>query len=353
MNLLITRLQNIGDMLVCVPALRALRLALPDAHITLLAKHAGGVELIRGCPYIDELLVIRDRSLREKLRLLRALRRRRFDYAIISPQDLGRVPLLWLGGARRIAGYPRVWNYARWQREKLPFLLAIAPHFDTMRTEVEQCLRLVLDVLEACGAAPAEPPSAALEFSWTAPDDAARAAALLHERGVDADAPFVALAPFSKRPAKNWPLARWVELLHRIHQHWRVPVVLLGGEPEAALLAPLREAAGSTVHVLAGATTLAQCALIIQRARLFAGPDSGPAFLATAMGTPAVVLYGPADYYRWRVPASAVPRVELFHPAPCNPCRHQTCPQPSPCMELISVDDVWQACAHLWSGHAH
>lgn len=352
MNVLVTRLQNIGDMLVCVPALRVLRQALPHAHITLLAKHAGGVEIISRCPYVDELLVIHNRSLREKVRLLRILRARRFDYGIISPQDLGRVPLLWLGGVRRIAGYNRVYNYGRWQREKLPWRLDIVPHHDTLRTEVENCVRLVLDVLEECGAAPAQVPPLALEYSWAAPDDAAAADDLLRQCGIAVDAPFVALAPYSKRAAKNWPEERWRELMRRMRAAWGVPLVLLGGAAEVAMLAPLREAVGADVHVLAGATTLAQCAMILRRARLFAGPDSGPAFLATAVGTPAVVLYGPADYYRWRVPVSAAPRVELFHPVPCNPCRHQVCPQTIPCMTLFSVEEVWEACEHVWRNHA-
>jgi len=348
MNLLFTRLQNIGDMLVCVPALRALRRALPQARITLLAKHAGGVEIIQHCPYVDEVVVIRNRSLGEKLRLLRILRARRYAYAIISPQDLGRVPLVWLGGARHIAGYARVFNYGRWQREKLPWLLDIAPHYDTMRTEIENCLRLVLDVVERCGAAPEGVPSLELEYSWATGDDAAAAEAMLAQCGIAAGAAFVALAPYSKREAKNWPQERWSEVMQRMRAAWGVPVVLLGGAAEAGRLAALREAAGAGVHVLGGATTLAQCAMIMRRARLFVGPDSGPAFLATAVGTPAVVLYGPADYYRWRVPVCMAPRVELVHLVPCNPCRHQICPQAVPCMTLISVEEVWSACEQLW-----
>lgn len=348
MNLLFTRLQNIGDMLVCVPALRALRQALPQARITLLVKHTGGVEIITGCPYVDELIRIENRTVSEKLRLLRMLRMRRFDYAIISPQDLGRVPLMWLGGARRIAGYPRVHNYGRWQREKLPWLLDIAPHHDTLRTEVENCMRLVLDVLEECGAAPAQVPALALEYSWATPNDGAAADDLLRQCGIGRDTAFVALAPYSKRAAKNWPAERWVELARHMRATWHVPLVLLGGAPESAMLRPLRDAAGADVHVLAGATTLAQCAMILRRARMFVGPDSGPAFLATAVGTPAVVLYGPADYYRWRVPVATVPRVEIFHPVACNPCRHHVCPQAVPCMSLISVEEVWEACERVW-----
>jgi heptosyltransferase-1 len=348
LHIVCTRLQNIGDMLTFIPALRTLRLALPDACITVLAKHAGGVEVLRNCPYVDELLVVRGRGLREKLRLVRALRAHRPDYFIISPQDLGRVPWALMGGARHIAGYPRVYNYGRWQREKLPWLLDIAPHHDTLRTEVENCLRLVDDVLDELGVPLPGSERKRLEYSWYSTEDELRARDLLAGLGVALEAPYVVLAPFSKRAAKNWPMARWVELCGRIAAMWQAPIVVLGGEAESARANELAGATGDGVRVLAGRTTLAQSAVVLRQAGLCVGPDSGPAFLATAVGCPVVALYGPADYYRWHAPESSAPRRDIVHHVPCGPCRHQECPRTDPCIEAISVDEVWQACRELW-----
>ena len=348
-RILCTRLQNIGDVLTFIPALRTLRQALPDAHITVLAKHPGGIEILCNCPYYDELLTVRGRGLREKLRLIRAFRARRLDYFIISPQDLGRVPWALMGGARRIAGYPRVYNYSRWQREKLPWLLDIAPHHDTLRTEVENCLRLVDDVLDDLGVALPERESTRLEYSWYTEADERTAAEVLARAGITSGTRYVALAPFSKRPAKNWVSARWAELCRRMRASWGTPIVVLGGRDEADQAGALCGEVGEGLHVLAGATTLAQSAVILRDAALFAGPDSGPAFLATAVGCPAVALYGPADYYRWHPPASTVARRDIVRHAPCNPCRHQECPQPEPCMETIGTDEVWEACLELWN----
>ncbi len=343
-----TRLQNIGDVLTFIPALRTLRQALPQAHITFLGKHAGGLEIMRACPYINDTLVVRNRSLREKLRLLLALRRRRVDYFIISPQDLGRVPLAWLGGARTIVGYPRFCNYGRWQREKLPFLLGIAPKHDTTRTEVENCLRLVQDVLDHLHVPLPPQASTLLEYSWHTAADQQQAGAALRARGIAPETPFVAAAPVSKRPAKNWPPERWVALFQKMRQTWPCPIVLLGGQAERGRLEELCRAVGPGCSTCAGDLSLAASAVVLQSARLFVGPDSGPAFLATAVGTPVVALYGPADVYRWRPPASAAPRVTIFHPLPCMPCRHHVCPLPTSCMESITVEEVWQACCRLF-----
>ena len=105
---------------------------------------------------------------------------------------------------------------------------------------------------------------------------------------------------------------------------------------------------GAVCTNAAGELTLAETALVLKRARLFLGSDSGPAFLASAVATPVVALYGPADIYRWTPPATLAPRVNIFHQAPTNPCRHQVCPERRPCMSLITVEEVWDACARLW-----
>ncbi|NLF38677.1 glycosyltransferase family 9 protein [bacterium] len=348
LNILVTRLQNIGDTLVFIPAVRALRLALPHARITYLGKHAGGLEIMRNCPYIDETLVVRDRSLGEKLRLLREFRGRKLDYFIISPQDRGRVPWAWLGGAWKIAGYARICNYGEWKREKLPWLLDIAPMFDVTRSEVEHCLRLVEDVLDDLGVALPADAGRELEYSWYQPDDIERAHAFLRTHGIADGQPFVAIAPVSKRAAKNWARDRYIEIVSRMRQAWRAPVIFIGGIPEKPEIEALAAAAGTACVNAAGELTLAQTAVLLERARLFLGSDSGPAFLASAVATPVVALYGPADIYRWSPPATRAPRINIFHPTPTNPCRHQVCPQEHPCMSLITVDEVWEACAGLW-----
>jgi ADP-heptose:LPS heptosyltransferase len=255
--------------------------------------------------------------------------------------------LAWLGGARHIVGYPCFYNYGRRQREKLPGLLDIAPKHDRSLTEVENCLRLVQDVLDDIGVPMPVEASTRLEYTWETSDDTARAAHLLAAKGISAGDYVVAAAPFSKRPAKNWPAARFVELFRQLCAAWRCRVLLLGGTAERALTDEVCAGVGPACTTCAGETTLGQSAVLLRRAQLFVGPDSGPAFLATAVGTPVVALYGPADFYRWRPPQNDVPRINIVHPLPCNPCRHQVCPLTPSCMERISVAEVVAACCRI------
>ena len=356
-NILVTRLQNIGDTLVFIPALRTLREAFPNAHITFLGKHFGGLEIMKNCPYIDDTLIIRKRGILEKLRLFLEFRKRKIDYFIISPQDLGKVPWAWIGGAKKIVGYKSVFNHGKWRKEKLTRLLDISPDYNLEKTEIENCLELVLKVLEDSKVTIPDFFNKELEYSWFSDNDLKTSKVLLENIGVKGE--FIVSSPFSKRIAKNWgcnqsPLKRDFQLklpipplrrlFEKMIQEWKMPVVLLGGKPEQQMAEKLAKDVGENCFSLSGKTSLQECAIIIKKASFFFGPDSGPAFFASAEKTPAVVLYGPADFKRWRVLESPVPRIDIFHKKDCNPCDFQVCPKEKTCMHEITFNEVWEAC---------
>ncbi len=341
LNVLVTRLQNIGDMLVFIPAIRALRKSLPHAKITLLAKHAPGIEVVKDCPYFDDMIVVRGRGLREKIRLIGEFRRRRLDYFIISPQDLGRVPWALMGGAKRIVGYPRVYNYSKWKKEKLASRIHVPVEYNSNQTEVENGLALVASTLQDMGC---ELPDSdlTLEYSWVSKDDKSGANRILRNLGLS-HGTYVVSAPYSKRESKNWSEDRFCELFKRIHAKWGYSVVLIGGKAERPMIEPLKHKLGSWVHVLAGKTNLGESAEIIRQAAFMVGPDSGPTFIGTAVGLPVVAFYGPADFSRWVPPVSSSRRINIFHDHECNPCRYQKCPLPVSCMDEILLEEVWDA----------
>ncbi len=342
LNILVTRFQEIGDMLVFIPAVRALRQSLPHARITLLAKHAGGVEIMKKCPYIDDMIVVQGRSLKEKFRLIREFRKRKIDYFIISPQDLGRVPWALMGGAKKIVGYKKVYRYSEWQREKLISFIDIAPKYNTKATEVENCILLMEKALQDMGVEHNGQHLKELEYSWIDEEAVATATKILADLGLK-QGHYAVSAPYSKRPAKNWPEDRFVDLFKRIHEKWDIPLLLLGGKLERSLTDRLQKELGAWCHVLAGETSLAESTKIIEDAFFMVGPDSGPAFIATAVGTPVVAFYGPADFNRWVPPVSRASRVNIFHKRDCNPCSHQVCPMSPSCIEEVTLDEVWEA----------
>ena len=349
MNIVLTRLQNIGDMLTFIPALRTLRQALPQAKITVLAKHKGGLEVLKNCPYCDRVVIApKSGAIFDKLRMRRELLEfGPIDYFVISPQDLGRVPWALFCRAKHISAYPSFVNYGEIRREKMVSFIDLPCIYDQSLTEVENCMRPVLNVLDDQGVPLPKDYSLSLEFSWYTADDIAEARKLLRSYGLEAGEDYVVMAPISKRSAKNWPRTRLVRLLRAMREEWGVKIFLLGGAAEKEVLDSLAGEADG-VFSLAGKTTLAQTAAVMAESVFFFGVDSGPAFMATALGLPSVVLYGPADFYRWRPPVVTSQRLNLFKPFPCSPCREQVCPRENACLGAIGYDEVWQACKRFY-----
>lgn len=316
-------------MLVFVPALRFLRQALPNANITLLCKHQGGIEIIKNCPYYDDMIIVNNRSLKEKIRLIYQFRKRKLDAFIISPQDLGRCPWGFMGGAKKIIGFPQVLYRGKWKSEKLPFLLSGKAQWDTEASETENCVNLVQKALDTLGINPEITASLESEYSWFLSETPTKVA-----EKFDTDCSYIALAPFSKQENKNWSFEKLTALLKQLQSKTKAKIVLIGGQGDMGKCSQLATAVGSECSSLAGQLSLDQSAWLMSKSILFFGPDSGPAHLATAVKTPAVVLYGPSDYKRWRTAAPAAPRSDLLG-SDGN-------------INNISVDEVLQACLKLF-----
>jgi ADP-heptose:LPS heptosyltransferase len=132
-----------------------------------------------------------------------------------------------------------------------------------------------------------------LPVVWTAPQDHARAAALL-----PADRPVVALAPTANWPPKIWPAERFFTLFQALCDGplpGAIPAIFAGlGEREHAMAEPLLRALPNAID-LAGKVSVPEAAACLSRAALFVGNDSGLMHLAAASGTPTLGLFGPTD----------------------------------------------------------
>ncbi len=132
-----------------------------------------------------------------------------------------------------------------------------------------------------------------LPVAWTAPEDDARATALLPP-----GRPLVALAPTANWGPKVWPADRFAELFAALRTEWPgdpVPMVLAGpGEVERQMAAPLLEALPDAID-LTGRLSLPEVSAVLRRATLFVGNDSGLMHMAAAAGAPTLGLFGPTD----------------------------------------------------------
>lgn len=170
----------------------------------------------------------------------------------------------------------------------------------------------------------------------------------------DLPARFVVLHPGNSHSGgsrvniRAWPAARWVELNRRLTAAG-VATVITGAPNEAALAAEV--AAGGALN-LAGRTDLPTMAGVMAQAELLVCTDTGPVHIAAAVGTAVLGLYGPTRPTQ-TAPYGAPGQVRLIrHDIECGPCygtpRHKTCAD-NRCMQLITVDEVFEAVLARWN----
>lgn len=338
-NILAIRLDNIGDVVMLGPALRAVKETVPQARLTLLASPSGATAASL-LPWLDDVLVWR--SVWQDLghlpfdparewELINHLAARAFDAALIftSFSQTPHVPgyVCYLAGIPLRAGESKEFGGAT-------LTTALPPAPDNLH-QVERNLRLV----EALGFVVHD---RRLEITISA---AARSAAvsLLARAEIDPDLPFVLLHPGASVPARRYPPERLGRVAHLLTSRgWQV---LVTGVPrEAALIEPVL-ARAPDARSLIGETTLAQFAALIERAALVICGNTLPLHLADTVGTPVLGLYSGTDYEeQWQ------PRVTLYRllrqPTPCYPCYLFQCPIGLLCLD-IAPEIVTEAAEEL------
>jgi ADP-heptose:LPS heptosyltransferase len=179
---------------------------------------------------------------------------------------------------------------------------------------------------------------------------------LLASAGVDADPADLAIpAPPDPLPAdpdrvvvhvgagagsRRWPARRWVEVVRRLVRDGRTPW-LTGDGDERPIALFVAEGAGVSVdHVLAGRTDVVELAGVVSGARLVLAGDTGVGHLATALGRPSVLLFGPTPPSRWGPPHDDR-HVVLWKGTTGDPHADE----PDPGLLRITVDEVLEAAA--------
>ena len=336
MKLLVRATNWVGDVVISLPALRALRAHHAGDRLAVLAR-PWVAELYRLLPEVDEVLVEEPKG-RHAGRAGRAvlaeeIRAKRFDRAILLPRSFATALVAWQ------AGVPERWGYRGELRSPLlTHPVAFAP--PSGEHEVHRHLRLV--------AATGVPLPAIPDATWPVPATVRRAArAKLTAAGLPSG-PFAAahVASFAHE-AKRWSEERFASLFRRLAAERGLPVVLLGSAAEEGMNARVASLSSpARVFDLAGKTSLPDVLGVVAEAELFVGNDSGLAHLANAAGTPTTVVFGPTDpdaTRPWDGPRpDGLPtglRVARRRVA-CAPCRFTRCPLDHACMTGVSVEDV-------------
>ena len=326
-RILVLKLRYIGDVLLSTPVLTRLRESFPKAHLTVLVN-AGTEGVLRGHPAIDEVLLVERGNWAGDVRLVRELRRRRFDLAVDLTDGDRSAILARLSGAPVRVGYN---SEKRWRGR--------------LYTETVQADRFVmhavpyhLQATEALGLL-GPPPAPTLALAPEAKEAAAR---LLKHAGIDTVHPLVCVHPGARWWFKSWPPERFAALADRIQRETSAQVVFLGGRGERDIVDRIAMVMRSPHRRLVGHTNLQELAAVLEKAALMVSNDNGAMHMAAALHVPVIGLFGPSDPVVWG-PWGEGHRT-FYKNVDCRACFHPDCFRGEEnCMRQISVDEVWDA----------
>ncbi len=343
-KILVIQLDHLGDAVITAAVLPALARRFPRARITVLAADCNR-EVFEAASTVAEVLISRRNRFSRThaagwpLAMIWwgiALRPRKFDLVIDMRGEFPLALVAWLSGTPHRLG---------WESGGGSFLLSRFALHQRGRPEIESRLELLKLVgVEALANEQYLP--------WLSPPTWARHSIVRRLESVGfRGRPLVVLHVGAGTPAKRWPVDHWRELLGRLLVEFGARVVLAGGPKERATAAEiLREPGWPNTVDWTAQLTLMETAALIQSADLFVGPDSGPAHLAAAVGTRAVVLFSGTNSARqWRPRGQAV--LVARHEVSCSPCYRSECLWPDhPCMRGLAPVVVMRSVRQLLSG---
>ncbi len=330
-RILAVRPDNLGDVVLLTPALRALRAATPRAEIQLLASPAGAAVrplladvdgLLTVSPSWQQIGSTANTSRLEAAEraLVDLIAARGYDAVVVftsatqSPWPAAHAAMLAGVGVRVVQSHE--------------FGGAVATHWVTPPVEGTHQIDRCLHLLDAVGVAPAgEAPELIVP---PAGRRAARAA--LREVGLPLNEPYAVLAPGASCSARRYRAAGFARAAHELATAG-LPVLVTGTAAEAELVD----------HVVAHADHPAVRALPLLRVEGLAGVietaavavtnNSGCMHLADSLGTPVTVAWAGTERVE-EIGPRAVPSVLLGNPVPCSPCHQFRCPYGHECLDF-------------------
>lgn len=339
MKILVRATNWVGDAILSIPALAAIRARWPRAEIAVLGR-PWVAELYRGQGYADRLLLFdhtgRHRGVLGRRRLVSELRRERFDVGLLLQNAFEAAWIAWRAHIPVRIGY---------NRDARGFLLTRAVDVPRPGETAGHEAYYYLELLRRAGWVERFEKVEQIELRV---DPAARDAAetVLGRAGARRDAFRIAIAPGAAYgSAKCWPPERYAVLADRLIAEFDGDVILFGTVAETEVVRRILAAMCRRAVNLVGQTSIGELAACFSLCHLFIGNDSGAMHVAAAAGLPVVGIFGPSD------PAGTAPVTPRFslvrQPVSCSPCFLRHCPVDHRCMTRIAVDAVYAA-AQPW-----
>ncbi len=407
-KILIKGVNWVGDTIMTLPAIEGIRKLFPESCISILVKEQLK-GLFEANPHLSEVITYRQRKrfakILEYARVINRLRKEKFDLCVLFPNSLSSALIAFLAGIKERIGYKTDGrgllltggikrNRELLKKNQVEYYLEIVgqlgkvsvstvPHLETDKESklwAEKLLSSRVNIQQTRVIA-SEIPRFARDKLRNLVLDCHVAIAPRHDvlsehlspRGIKKEAAAagpvppagfrenpVPINPAPARrgviniginpgstygPAKRWLPERFAGVGKRLVSEHKARILLFGQRQEKGLSDFIAGRIGENCLNLAGKTTLAQLAALLERCNLLLTNDTGPMHIAAALGVPVIAVFGPTDP-RTTAPAGEK-HIIVRKPVACSPCLKRRCPTDHQCMKEIGVEDVFNAALKL------
>ncbi|MDA8100140.1 MAG: lipopolysaccharide heptosyltransferase II [Nitrospiraceae bacterium] len=338
-RILFVKLSAIGDVVLTMPALEAIKKAFPESEIDWVVEEAAA-GILEGHPLLRSVIVSRRKTwlgmlrrpatffaaLREMRAFTKELRSREYDIAVDFQGLLKSGLVMGCARARRKIGFDRTRELA------YLFLNERLPAYDIERHALDR----YLDVARYLGAGDPAP-------SCSLPIEAERSAILERiKETAGTGRRIVVMNPVARWKTKLWQEEKFAELADRLIEDRNAVVIFTGAPADREVTSRIRERMKGKAIDWTGNTTLKELAALASLSEVFITTDTGPMHLAAAAGARVVALFGPTS--TGRTGPYGIRHTVIRAGLDCSPCFSRACPYETVrCMEAISVDQVMEA----------
>ncbi len=337
-RILVIKTVALGDLILLLPALKALKETFPQARLALLTTPRVK-EVVEGQGFIDEIIYFEPTKLGSLKNIFRKLREKKFNLVVEAEHYYRFTTIIsYLIGASWRVGFS-----LPGQGRKGLFNIRVPYRVDLH--EVENFYQLAI----AVGAKRKR--EIKLEPIAVSQYDQEKVRDFLKQEGIRRTDKLIILHPSTspRAASRRWESEKWAELAEILRAKG-FRLIISGSSAEDEAVKEVVAKLNFNPVVSAGKLNLKQFAVLLKRAVLFIGVDTGALHLAAAEGTPVLGLYGPNTPLKWG--PYGVRSKTIYHPLDCSPCIRQyqgivySCGQ-NLCVQKITVEEVFQTALEL------
>lgn len=329
---LIVRFGSIGNTLVSIPAIRALRKAYPSSYLAMIVS-PGIEDLLSDIKWIDELIVYDMHNIHKSLfayiKFIQKLRKRHFNVAIMFKRFLRSELIGFLSGAKRRIGFET--------NGKSHFLTDRMPYVEGMNI-----VALNMMLLNPLGISD-DDLSIKLDISDCNKDDIVVTAT---QTKLNKYHTYAVVHPGGKTvQGTGLNINQYSQIINKLEKEYALFCFIIGDHSELNTIQEILKLTNSTMTFAVTGLSLKKIGCLIKHATVFIGNDSGPSHIANAVGTPGIIIYPPIlnlkDHLKKWKPLGEDYKA-IYPPVECENCTEFPCNDSlkTKCIEKIDIGSV-------------